>query len=260
MRRSVVANMKLALHFLRRLRSGPTIPAGLRVYAIGDIHGRLDLLEQLLVRIEEDVGQRSPADILVILLGDLIDRGPDSAGVVRRAMAPLEWGRLVTLKGNHEAAMLDALGGDSKMFSIWLRNGGREAVASWGLDLESNADLDADEVRTAVRAVIPAAQIGWLHRQAISLHIGDYFFVHAGVRPGVALDKLETRDALWIRDEFLTSDRSHGAIIVHGHTPRDEVEERPNRIGIDTGAYFSGRLTALGLEGDRRWFLQTAAS
>jgi len=252
--------MKPHLQFLKKRRSGPAIPDGLRVYAIGDIHGRLDLFERLLIRIEEDTRQRGIAENLVILLGDLIDRGPDSAGVVHRAMVPLEWGRIVTLKGNHEAAMLDALEGNSKMLRIWLRNGGREAVTSWGLDLGSETDIDTDEVRAAVRTVIPPPQIAWLHRLAISLHIGDYFFVHAGVRPGVALDKLETRDALWIRDEFLTSDRSHGAIIVHGHTPRDEVEERPNRIGIDTGAYFSGRLTALALEGGHRWFLQAVAT
>lgn len=242
-----------------RKRAAPSLPPGLRAYAIGDVHGRLDLLSELLAAIRADDAAREPAETLVVQLGDLIDRGADSAGVVALAMAPLDWGRLVVLKGNHEAALTGALDGDRRTLSIWLRNGGRAALASWGVDpaILDAPDATTESIAALVADAIPSEQRAWLARRPLNLRLGDYYFVHAGVRPGVPLDRQSEEDALWIRDEFLSSRRDHGAIVVHGHSIAEEVEELPNRIGIDTGAYASGRLTALGLERDRRWYLQT---
>lgn len=243
--------------FPRKRRALPALPAGERIYAIGDVHGRLDLFEDMLARLAADNAGRPRARALVILLGDLIDRGPDSAAVVRRAMRPLGWAQTRLLRGNHEAAMLDALDGDRAMLSIWLRNGGIAALESWGLDRDTIGTASAEALLDLMRAAIPAAERGWLLQAAPALQIGDYYFVHAGVRPGVKLADQRIEDMLWIRDEFLDSRRDHGAIVVHGHSIADDVEERDNRIGIDTGAYASGRLTALGLEGSERWFIQT---
>lgn len=242
--------------FSRKPSPAPAVPPGLRVYAIGDVHGRIDLLDALLAKIEADSARRPRGEVLVLLLGDLIDRGPDSAAVVRRAMRPLGWGRLQSLKGNHEAAMLDALDGDRKMLSIWLRNGGDAALRSWGFDAALLDEADVGKIADALHQAIPAAERAFIARCPLSLRIGDYFFVHAGIRPGVRLEQQSDQDMLWIREEFLDSSRNHGAVVVHGHSIAETVEALPNRIGIDTGAYASGRLTAIGLEGESRWFLE----
>ncbi len=243
--------------FSRKPSRTPALPAGLRVYAIGDVHGRIDLLDALLARIERDSARRPRGDVLVLLLGDLIDRGPDSAAVVRRAMRPLGWARLQTLKGNHEAAMLDALDGDRRMLAIWRRNGGDAALRSWGFDPALLDDTDAGDIADLLHRAIPSAERAFIARCPLSLRLGDYFFVHAGVRPGVRLEQQSEQDMLWIREEFLGSTRSHGAVVVHGHSITEAVEDLPNRIGIDTGAYASGRLTAIGIEGETRWFIAT---
>jgi serine/threonine protein phosphatase 1 len=242
--------------FSRKPPRTPALSPDHRVYAIGDVHGRIDLLEALLARIEADSARRPRSDVLVLLLGDLIDRGPDSAAVVRRAMRPLPWARLQSLRGNHEAAMLDALDGDRRMLAIWLRNGGDAALRSWGFDLALLEDGTADEISAALQRAIPTAERAFIARCPLSLRLGDYFFVHAGVRPGVRLEQQSEQDMLWIRDDFLASTRHHGAIVVHGHSISEAVEAMPNRIGIDTGAYASGRLTAIGLDGEARWFIE----
>lgn len=246
------------LNFLRRRRPEPaTLPAGRRIYAIGDIHGRRDLFEQLLHQIETDNAARAPAEVSVILLGDLIDRGPDSAEVVRRAMAPLPWAATIALMGNHEATMLDALAGDRATLRLWMQNGGAAALSSWGVAPAILAEAPFETVVAHAAAAIAPAERSWLQRMRQWVRLGDYFFVHAGVRPGVPLDRQSHEDSLWIRQEFLDSTRDHGALIVHGHSVNLEVEERDNRIGIDTGAYRSGRLTALAIEGCERWLIQT---
>lgn len=242
--------------FSRKSPRAPALPPGHRVYAIGDVHGRIDLLETLLATIEADSAGRPRADVLVLLLGDLIDRGPDSAGVVRRAMRPLGWARLQSLRGNHEAAMLDALDGDRRMLSIWLRNGGDAALRSWGFDAALLDGADTGDIAGALHRAIPAAERAFIARCPLSLRLGDYFFVHAGVRPGVRLEQQSDEDMLWIRDDFLASTRNHGAVVVHGHSISETAEALPNRIGVDTGAYATGRLTAIGLDGDQRWFLE----
>lgn len=245
------------LRLIRRKQQA-ALPPGQRVYAVGDIHGRLDLFEELLDDIRRDNAARAAAETHIILLGDLIDRGPDSAGVVARAMRPLDFASLRALLGNHEAAMLAALDGDRSMLKIWLRNGGREALASWGAPYEEIDRLDDAALIVMAQSLIPRRQRAWLGRCPISIQLGDYYFVHAGVRPGTSLARQKDEDRLWIRDAFLESDADHGAVVVHGHSVTSDVEEMPNRIGIDTGAYATGRLTALGLEGERRWQLQTA--
>ena len=242
---------------MRRSDSPPSIPNGRRVYAIGDVHGRLDLLDALICRIADDNAGRGSADVEVVMLGDLIDRGPDSAGVVARLMAPPEWARFIVLQGNHEAAMLATLDGDRDMCRLWLRNGGDTALASWGVSGETIKDATIGELIDAARAAIPSNARSFLARTRLSHVAGDYYFVHAGVRPGVALDRQVAADQMWIREAFLDSRANHGKVVVHGHSVCTEIEERPNRIGLDTGAYRTGRLTALGLEGSERWSLQT---
>lgn len=234
----------------------PSIPDGRRVYAIGDVHGRLDLLDYLVDRIDADDATRPAADTQIVLLGDLIDRGPDSAGVVMRAMALADEGRLTVLKGNHEAAMLAALDGDRKMTATWLTHGGKAALMSWGVAEDAINGASIEEVIALARAAVPTDQRRWLTRAAHSLRIGDYLFVHAGIRPGVAIDQQDPDDMMWIRSDFLNCEQDHGCMIVHGHSITPDVQERPNRIGIDTGAYRTGRLTALGLQGRERWLIE----
>jgi len=237
----------------------PELPEGSRVYAIGDVHGRLDLLRALLSRIRKDDAGRPPADTRIILLGDLIDRGPDSAGVVAMAMQPLDFATVTALQGNHEAMMLAALDGNPEALAGWLRFGGRQALASWGVAQRLLEDDDADRILDAARALIPEAQRQWLAERPKGVHLGDYYFVHAGVRPRLPLHRQSDEDQLWIREPFLSSRARHFAMIVHGHSVTPDVEWMPNRIGIDTGAYATGRLTALALDGAHQWILQATA-
>lgn len=246
--------------FLRRDRSSPVrwkIPDGQRAYAIGDIHGRLDLLETLLRAVEADNAARPAARTSLVFLGDLIDRGPESAGVVRRVMRPLPWAETVCLKGNHEAAMVAALAGDAEMAEVWLRVGGDAALASWGVDVPEGGGLPVEAVMDEARRRIPEAESRWIADRPMMHRIGDYLFVHAGIRPGTPIEEQGEADCLWIREPFLNSRADHGVMVVHGHSIREAVEQTDNRIGIDTGAYFSGMLTALGLEGEDRWVLAT---
>jgi serine/threonine protein phosphatase 1 len=217
----------------------------------------MDLVEELLAAIEADDTMRPTAHTVVVFLGDYIDRGPSSAALVDRLMAGLPWATLVCLKGNHEAAMIDAFGGDQAAARMWLAHGGVQALESWGVA----ADLlqgDIEGIIETARATVPEPHRRWISRLPISYWVGDYYFVHAGVRPGVPLDRQSSADQLWIRQDFLRSRTDHGACVVHGHSISDDVEIRPNRIGIDTGAYASGRLSAIGLEGVDRWILDTA--
>ena len=241
--------------FLSKTQS--TIPQGQRLYAVGDVHGRLDLLDQLLNLIERDNEARGPAQVTLILLGDLIDRGPDSKGVVARVRAGVAWARVVALMGNHESIMLDALDGKRDVLGSWLRFGGRQTLASWGVEQTVLDNGTLDEILGAARKAVAGDERAWIGRMRRTLRIGDYLFVHAGIRPDIPFDKQLDEDCLWIREEFLKSRKNHGAMIVHGHSISAAVEERANRIGLDTGAYASGRLTALGLEGRHRWFLES---
>ncbi len=234
------------------------VPDGERIYAIGDIHGRLDLLNSLLDRIHRDDDGRDPARTTLIFLGDLIDRGPDSRGVVDRAIELAEAGGQVRfLMGNHEEVFLRAVGGDVRALRLLLRIGGRETILSYGIAADAYRTLDFAELSALLSKMVPARHVDFLGRFEQSIEVGDYLFVHAGIRPGVSISEQTGTDMRWIRDDFLRHRDSFEKVVVHGHSITDEADVRSNRIGIDTGAFSSGRLTALGLETDRRWFLST---
>ena len=235
----------------------PAVPAGNRIYAIGDVHGRDDLLGQLLAMIEADSSTRPSANIVLVFLGDLIDRGACSKEVVERLRTWRPDGiRLVFLAGNHEEVLLRILDGEERLVPDWLRFGGAECIRSYGIDPKRLRTMAPDEAIAVIRAAIPAAHVEFLSSFDDTFRAGDYLFVHAGIRPGIALSEQAQADLRWIREPFLTDAAEHGFVVVHGHTIREKVEERANRIGIDTGAYRSGVLTAIALEGSDRWFLQ----
>jgi serine/threonine protein phosphatase 1 len=246
----------------RRRAPGPKLqgcaPPGQRIYAIGDIHGRVDLLETLLAAIRRDDATRGIAQSRIIFLGDLIDRGPSSAQVIERAieMAAGPW-ECDFLLGNHEEVFLKAVDGDLKALAFFIRIGGRETILSYGISEEEYRDADYSELHALLTQRVPAAHITFLKSFKDLIEIGDFAFVHAGIRPGKALAEQDASDLRWIRREFLDHARGFEKIIVHGHTITDEVEIRPNRIGLDTGAYASGKLTAMGFEGSQQWVLDT---
>ncbi|MDZ4737816.1 MAG: metallophosphoesterase family protein [Rhodospirillaceae bacterium] len=234
-------------------------PSGSVVYAIGDIHGRADLLDALHARIEADAATRDAQRRVLVWLGDYVDRGADPKGVIERVMAPPAGFETVALLGNHEDLMLRFLE-DPETGPDWMLNGGAQTLASYQIDMMDGCFFRADRwdaLSRALREALPAPQRRFLERLKLTHREGDYFFVHAGVRPDRALDDQDRDDLIWIRGEFLFSDMDYGAVVVHGHTISDEPQTRANRIGIDTGAYYSDRLTALALEGDRMTFLQT---
>jgi serine/threonine protein phosphatase 1 len=250
------------LQHLRRdpLRPPARAPDGMRLYAIGDVHGRMDLLTGLLARIQADDAARGGADTHVILLGDLIDRGAQSAGLIEylRAFRPT-FASFRFVKGNHEAAMLDSLDDETgdPHETGWLDYGGTETLASYGVPQHLH-DLPGPALVAALHHYIPRAHLKFLREFEDCVLIGDYLFVHAGIRPGVPLAAQKPQDLRWIRAEFLNDTRHHAVTVVHGHTICEAPEFRHNRIGIDTGAYRTGILTALGLEGAEQWTLATA--
>lgn len=239
----------------------PQTPTDTVIYAIGDIHGRLDLIDAIHQRIAADAMRRTARRRQVVYLGDYVSRGPDSRGVVDRVREWLPEGfELITLKGNHEDLMLRFLEGEIGTGRHWLDYGGLEAMAAYGVDI---ADRDARDDASVIALGdglarrLPPSHLEFFRALRISHRAGDYLFVHAGVRPGVPLSRQSDRDCLWIRKAFLHSDADHGAVIVHGHCISEQPEMRHNRIGIDTGAYRSGVLTCLVLDGENCSFLQT---
>ena len=237
-----------------------TVPDGEIVYAVGDIHGRTDLLVRLLALIEQDAAQAHAAAKTLVFLGDYVDRGPDSRGVIEILTAGLPSGfDAHFLKGNHEQLLLDFLH-DPSWLDAWRRNGGEPTLLSYGVDIDGLERRRAEPAvwHDALLEVLPAAHLRFLENLELKYVVGGYVFVHAGLRPDIPLADQIPDDLLWIRHAFLDSDETFEKVVVHGHTPGREPVMRPNRIGIDTGAVFSGRLTALRLEGDSRKFLQTA--
>ena len=235
----------------------PAVPAGRRVYAVGDVHGCLVQFETLIAAIEADDAARESAETTIVLLGDLIDRGPDSAGVIDAARALAARRTVRLLMGNHEEMMLEALE-STEVLKHFLRYGGRETVLSYLTDTEAYHQAEIDAAQAMFRAAVPPEHLAFLRAMEDQVAIGDYLFVHAGVRPDVLLEQQRVADLRWIREPFLSHRESFGPVVVHGHTITDKPEVRPNRIGIDTGAYRSGRLTALGLEGTSRWLIEAA--
>lgn len=233
---------------------------GHRAYVVGDIHGRLDLLEELLANIHADLERRPARKTLLVFVGDLIDRGPSSAQVIERLRNYRHRGvRPVFLLGNHEEVLLRILAGDSALISKWRWFGGTECLASYGVEPRQIAAQSEHEALETIRAAVPPEHVKFLKDFVDTCRFGDYLFVHAGIRPGVELDEQSQSDLRWIREPFLFDDTDHGFVVVHGHTISREVEERPNRIGIDTGAYRTGVLTALAIEDGERWYVDTRA-
>ena len=240
---------------------GPVGARGYRAYAVGDIHGRLDLLDQLLEAIHQDLGRRPARKVVLVFVGDLIDRGPASCEVVERLRTYRHGGvRPVFLLGNHEEVLLRILGGDAELITKWRWFGGTECLESYGLDSSELAGLTSAEALEAVRKAIPPEHVEFLESFVDTFRFGDYLFVHAGIRPGIELDQQRQSDLRWIREPFLLDDSDHGFVVVHGHTITADIDERPNRIGIDTGAYRSGVLTALAIEGSERWSVDTRST
>lgn len=236
-------------------------PDGAVIYAIGDIHGRLDLLDEIHRRIAADAAARGAPDGTLVYLGDYVSRGPDSRRVVERVLEWLPPGfRRITLKGNHEDLLLRCHAGEFEAARHWLDYGGIEALGSYGVEVSALAERDEAYIAEICRrfaAAVPEAQLDFFRRLEVSHRAGDYFFVHGGIRPGIALERQSARDCMWIRKTFLNSRAVHGAVVVHGHSISPKPEQRRNRIGIDTGAYRSGVLTCLVLEGEKRKILQT---
>lgn len=229
------------------------VPPGMVVYAVGDIHGRLDLLARLLERIEADGRGTDAERRVLVFLGDYVDRGPDSRGVIERlAAGPPPGFEARFLKGNHEALLLAALEQPAAL-PLWLSNGAEATLASYGLAMPQ----PLHGLGRRFSAALPEAHRRFLEGLELYARYGDYLFVHAGLRPGVPVECQSPDDLLWIREPFLYCDQDFGCTVVHGHTPADQPVVRPNRIGIDTLAWSSGRLTALRLSGATRAFLAT---
>jgi diadenosine tetraphosphatase ApaH/serine/threonine PP2A family protein phosphatase len=226
-----------------------TLPAGRRIYAIGDVHGCLPQLLALYEAIAADIAARPVAAPLLLHIGDYVDRGPDSAGVIERLRhgPPIAGVPTVNLRGNHEQTMIEALAGDRAAGTDWLFHGGKPTLASYGLDPEGP--------REAWRAAVPLAHLAFLDGLTMMHREGGYLFVHAGIRPGVTLEDQAPEDLLRIRQPFLFTERKLGVVVVHGHTPVKTPVVRTNRIGIDTGAVFGGCLTCAVLEGTTLGFL-----
>jgi len=236
----------------------PAVPAGMRVYAIGDIHGCVDQLDALHEKIRHDLFLTRAEENLIIYLGDYIDRGPASADVFARLVGnPLENVTAIHLKGNHEAMMAAFFEQPEAVGPKWFAIGGAATVASYGLPWRGGQELPrlAEDLAEA----LPQSHHDFLDSLETRHQVGDYLFVHAGVRPGVPLARQAETDLLWIRSPFLGSKVSHGAVVVHGHTPVTRPEEFPNRIAIDTGAFFTGVLTCLVLEAGQRRYLATSS-
>lgn len=234
------------------------LPPGMRIYAVGDIHGCVGLLDRLHGLIETDLAAGRPEQVQLVYLGDYVNRGADSKGVLDRLSAPTPQGLTrVFLKGNHEDMFLGFLK-DSDQGETWCRVGGFETLLSYRIDPRAVlAEGGYPQLAEALAAAMPPAHTAFLADLRPSFSVGAYFFCHAGVRPGVPLAKQTPFDLRWIRREFLDSDADHGKIIIHGHSPAELPEVRPNRINVDTGAYATGRLTALVLEGSEHRFLHT---
>jgi serine/threonine protein phosphatase 1 len=233
----------------RRSRKKPRLPEGIRIYAFGDIHGRSDLLQNMLTVIDEDLARNPIGRPLEVFLGDYVDRGPDSANTLNLLIERSRYRETVFLKGNHEAFLLEVLRDPTKL-EEWRRFGGLETLMSYGIQPSINPDV-AEQIQLIkeLHEVMPRDHLRFLQALKPLFVCGDFLFVHAGVRFGIPLNEQREADLLWIRNEFLDSDENFDKFIVHGHTPVHEPDLRRNRINIDTGAYATGNLTLLTIQG-----------
>ncbi|MDE2472634.1 MAG: serine/threonine protein phosphatase [Bradyrhizobium sp.] len=240
----------------RRIVKPPQLPDGTRIYAIGDIHGRSDLLKEIFTAIDVDVTQNPVNRSIEVFLGDYVDRGPHSAQTLDLLIERSHGRETAFLKGNHEAFLLDVLRDPAKL-ADWRQFGGLQTLMSYGIQpsLDPDTDEQTDLVDTLNR-VMPDRHLEFLQRLECSYFCGDFFFVHAGVRPGIPLEEQQEYDLLWIRNEFLNSKEDFGKFVVHGHTPVPEPDIRLNRANIDTGAYATGKLTLLSIQGSSMQVLQ----
>lgn len=233
------------------------LPPGRRIYAVGDVHGRHDLLSRMRDLIAADLTRHEHDEALIVFLGDYVDRGPHSRAVLDALTAADFPAPILPLLGNHEAMLLEFLS-RPETGETWRKFGGIETVHSYGVDTSDlraakNLPAVADELRRAM----PPHHLEFLHGLALTHSAGEYFFCHAGVRPGVPLAQQTEEDLLWIREDFIGSEADFGAVVVHGHTPGEKPLVRENAIGIDTGAYITGRLTCLALGTHSVAFLST---
>jgi serine/threonine protein phosphatase 1 len=239
------------------MKSNLSFPDHGRLYIIGDIHGRSDLLERMIAEISRDLETDPISDCLTVTLGDYFDRGPDSRRVLDRLINNPFPTDFIALKGNHEA-LFEAFLHDPSIADQWRRLGGLETLHSYGVPIASlMLGKNFRPAAEALRAAVPQSHLDFLVSLKTSFSTNRYFLCHAGVRPGVALERQSVDDLLWIREQFLASKADFGKIVVHGHTPTDKPEVLPNRINIDTGAYATGRLTCVVLEEDHIRFLST---
>jgi serine/threonine protein phosphatase 1 len=231
----------------------------MRLYIVGDIHGRSDLLDQIVEKINCDIDEFGPNESLTITLGDYVDRGPDSRGVLERLSRnpfPTDY---IALKGNHEALFEAFLKAPAEVGQHWRRFGGLETLYSYGIPTgELMLGKGFEKAARALDVVVPEAHRVFLASLKTHLSINNCFLCHAGVRPNVPLDRQDVNDLLWIRDEFLTSQKTFGKMIIHGHTPNEWPEVKRNRVNLDTGAFATGRLTCLVLDPGQERFLFTA--
>ncbi len=238
----------------------PSGPRGRRAYAIGDVHGCLELLDRLLARIEVEIAANPKPKTSIVFLGDIIDRGPASAQVIERLRTYSPSGATVHfIMGNHEEVMLRVLNGEADLLPSWIRFGGAETLKSYGLEPRKLAKMEDDDLKATLRRAIPPAHRNFLGGFADSISFGSYVFVHAGIRPGIDLSEQSQADLRWIREPFLDDSTDHGFVVVHGHTISNAVDVTSNRIGIDTGAFATGVLSALAIDGPKRWLIQTSA-
>jgi serine/threonine protein phosphatase 1 len=248
--------LNASLQWLGLRARAPRLAPGLRIYAVGDIHGRMDLLGRLLDTIASDA-QGNPSRKMLIFLGDFVDRGPDSRAVIARMTEPFPGYDTRFIRGNHDQMAMDFLD-DPGAYQAWRAYGGTETLRSYGVAvprLESQASVE--ELHRQFRQALPASHLAFLSGLLPFVEVGGYFFTHAGIRPGVALASQKTHDLMWTREEFLGSTADHGRVVVHGHSPSPEPVHKVNRIGVDTGAYATDRLTAAVLQGDECRFLST---
>ncbi len=237
------------------LKVKPRVPDGTRIYAIGDVHGRADLLGRVFSRIDASLRADPVKQPLQVLLGDYIDRGPNSREVIDALIARARQHAMIFIKGNHESYVMEFLA-DPSVLSEWKQVGGVHTLLSYGVKPSMRDDPKGRQVLAAAfRQALPESHQRFLQSLALSFTCGDFFFTHAGVRPGTPLSEQRQQDLLWIREDFLLHEEDFGKIIVHGHTPAKTPDVRPNRINIDTGAYATGLLTCLVLQGDQITFI-----